>query len=114
MLIVFIITFTLTSCPPTTLSLSLSLSPLIASEYGLFNPDDDPTKGRWLEQGRSLDYYHLKNGVSSILSLSLPPSPFSPILSLSPSPFLFLPPSLPPSLPPLLLLLHFFTGYIRV
>uniref|UniRef100_A0A1X7VGP0 FERM domain-containing protein n=1 Tax=Amphimedon queenslandica TaxID=400682 RepID=A0A1X7VGP0_AMPQE len=33
-----------------------------ASEYGLFNPDDDPTKGRWLEQGRTLDYYHLKNG----------------------------------------------------
>jgi talin len=33
-----------------------------ASEYGLFSPDEDPTKGRWLEQGRTLDYYHLKNG----------------------------------------------------
>lgn len=32
------------------------------NEYGLFNPDEDPTKGRWLEQGRTLEYYHLKNG----------------------------------------------------
>ena len=38
----------------------LSLSPPLANEYGLFYPDDDPTKGRWLEQGTTLDYYHLK------------------------------------------------------
>ena len=36
---------------------------LTANEYGLFNPDEDPTKGRWLEQGRTLEYYHLKTGV---------------------------------------------------
>ena len=34
-----------------------------ANEYGLFKPDEDPTKGRWLEQGRILEYYHLKSGV---------------------------------------------------
>lgn len=37
---------------------------LTANEYGLFKPDEDPTKGRWLEQGRTLEYYHLKSGVS--------------------------------------------------
>lgn len=36
-----------------------------ASEYGLFKPDEDPVKGRWLEQGKTLGYYHFKNGVSS-------------------------------------------------
>ena len=35
-----------------------------AQEYGLFKPDEDPTKGRWLEAGRTLEYYHLKSGVS--------------------------------------------------
>ena len=34
-----------------------------ATECGLFKPDEDPTKGRWLEMGRTLEYYHLKNGV---------------------------------------------------
>ena len=37
---------------------------VLATEYGLFLPDDDPTKGRWLEQGRTLEYYHLTDGVS--------------------------------------------------
>ena len=34
-----------------------------ATECGLFKPDEDPTKGRWLEMGRTLEYYHLKSGV---------------------------------------------------
>ena len=38
-----------------------SLSP--ASDYGLFLSDDDPRKGIWLESGRTLDYYMLRNGV---------------------------------------------------
>ena len=33
-----------------------------ANEFGLFKPDEDPTKGRWLEQGRTLEYYDLKSG----------------------------------------------------
>ncbi|XP_055873161.1 talin-1 isoform X5 [Biomphalaria glabrata] len=32
------------------------------SEYGLFLADEDPKKGVWLEQGRSLEYYLLRNG----------------------------------------------------
>ncbi len=36
----------------------------VANEFGLFKPDEDPTKGRWLDQGRTLEYYHLKSGVS--------------------------------------------------
>lgn len=39
----------------------------IASEYGLFKPDEDPVKGRWLEQGKTLGYYHFKNGVREML-----------------------------------------------
>ena len=35
-----------------------------ANNYGLFNPDEDPTKGYWLEERRTLEYYHLKSGVS--------------------------------------------------
>ncbi len=43
-----------------------------ANEYGLFKPDEDPTKGRWLEQGRTLEYYHLKSGVGPLpCSLSI-------------------------------------------
>lgn len=34
-----------------------------ASDYGLFLSDDDPRKGIWLESGRTLDYYMLRNGV---------------------------------------------------
>uniref|UniRef100_A0A8C1FTI7 Talin 2a n=1 Tax=Cyprinus carpio carpio TaxID=630221 RepID=A0A8C1FTI7_CYPCA len=33
-----------------------------ASEYGLFLSDEDPRKGIWLEGGRALDYYMLRNG----------------------------------------------------
>uniref|UniRef100_A0A8B9J0L4 Talin 2 n=1 Tax=Amazona collaria TaxID=241587 RepID=A0A8B9J0L4_9PSIT len=33
-----------------------------ASDYGLFLSDDDPRKGIWLEAGRTLDYYMLRNG----------------------------------------------------
>ncbi|XP_051578035.1 talin-2-like [Myxocyprinus asiaticus] len=33
-----------------------------ASEYGLFLSDEDPRKGIWLEAGRTLDYYMLRNG----------------------------------------------------
>ena len=46
--------------PPSPLPLP---SPSPAHEFGLFKPDEDPTKGRWLEQGRTLEYYHLKSGV---------------------------------------------------
>lgn len=31
-------------------------------EYGLFLADEDPRKGVWLEPGRSLEYYLLRNG----------------------------------------------------
>ncbi|KAL0601295.1 Talin-2 [Plecturocebus cupreus] len=39
------------------------------SDYGLFLSDEDPRKGIWLEAGRTLDYYMLRNGMES---LSLP------------------------------------------
>ncbi|XP_076439084.1 talin-1-like isoform X2 [Babylonia areolata] len=32
------------------------------TDYGLFLADEDPKKGVWLEQGRSLEYYLLRNG----------------------------------------------------
>ncbi|XP_016086932.1 talin-2-like [Sinocyclocheilus grahami] len=35
---------------------------IAASDYGLFLSDDDPRKGIWLESGRTLDYYMLRNG----------------------------------------------------
>lgn len=35
-----------------------------AKDYGLFLTDEDPKKGVWLEPGRSLEYYLLRNGVS--------------------------------------------------
>ena len=35
-----------------------------ASDYGLFLSDEDPRKGIWLESGRTLDYYMLRNGVN--------------------------------------------------
>lgn len=35
-----------------------------ATEFGLFLADDDPKKGVWLENGRTLEYYLLRNGVS--------------------------------------------------
>lgn len=42
--------------------ISLSVN-LPASDYGLFLSDEDPRKGIWLEAGRTLDYYMLRNGV---------------------------------------------------
>lgn len=35
----------------------------IAQEFGLFLSDDDPKKGVWLDNSRSLEYYLLRNGV---------------------------------------------------
>lgn len=35
-----------------------------AGEFGLFLSDEDPRKGIWLENGRTLDYYLLRSGVS--------------------------------------------------
>ena len=47
----------------TTVSFQGRLCLPTAQEFGLFKPDEDPTKGRWLETGRTLEYYHLKSGV---------------------------------------------------
>jgi len=33
----------------------------VANEFGLFLADEDPKKGVWLEAGRSLEYYLLRN-----------------------------------------------------
>lgn len=33
-----------------------------AKDYGLFLCDEEAKKGVWLEQGRSLEYYLLRNG----------------------------------------------------
>ena len=44
---------------------------LIVSDYGLFSQDDDPSKGKWLEPARTLDFYPLKSGVSNNLLLLL-------------------------------------------
>lgn len=41
-----------------------------ASDYGLFLSDEDPRKGIWLESGRTLDYYMLRNGVSTLACLA--------------------------------------------
>lgn len=35
-----------------------------ANDFGLFLSDEDPKKGIWLEAGKALDYYMLRNGVS--------------------------------------------------
>lgn len=35
-----------------------------ANDYGLFLSDEDPKKGIWLDAGKALDYYMLRNGVS--------------------------------------------------
>lgn len=42
-----------------------------ASEYGLFLADDDPKKGVWLESGRSLEYYLLRNGVRDCVLIDI-------------------------------------------
>lgn len=44
---------------------SVLMFPLAANDYGLFLSDDDPKKGIWLEAGKALDYYMLRNGVSN-------------------------------------------------
>lgn len=37
---------------------------ILAKDYGLFLADEDVKKGVWLEPGRNLEYYILRNGVS--------------------------------------------------
>ncbi|KAF8776988.1 Talin-2 like protein [Argiope bruennichi] len=39
-----------------------------SKNYGLFLADEDPKKGVWLEPGRSLEYYLLRNGVPNPLN----------------------------------------------
>lgn len=41
----------------------------LAKDYGLFLADEDVKKGVWLEPGRNLDYYILRNGVSDLISV---------------------------------------------
>lgn len=41
-----------------------------AKDYGLFLADEDVKKGVWLEPGRNLDYYILRNGVSTYTMLT--------------------------------------------
>lgn len=57
----------LTSSPihPTSVQLPAVLSS--ANDFGLFLSDEDPKKGIWLEAGKALDYYMLRNGVSASL-----------------------------------------------
>lgn len=38
-----------------------------AQDYGLFLADEDIKKGVWLEPGRNLEYYILRNGVCNLL-----------------------------------------------
>lgn len=42
-------------------------------DYGLFLADDDPKKGVWMENGRSLEYYLVRTGVINgfVLRLTL-------------------------------------------
>lgn len=35
------------------------------NQYGLFQHDEDPKKGFWLEPGRTLDHYLLRDNVST-------------------------------------------------
>ena len=37
------------------------------NQYGLFQHDEDPKKGFWLEPGRTLDHYLLRDNVSTLL-----------------------------------------------
>lgn len=48
------------TCASNTLAFVLHVP---ASDHGLFLSDEDPRKGIWLESGRTLDYYMLRNGV---------------------------------------------------
>ena len=43
----------------------------VAKDFGMFQPDEDPRKGIWLEPGRTLEYYLLKTGVRKAISLIL-------------------------------------------
>ena len=45
------------------ISTHIYLFTLAAFNYGLFIPNSDLTKGIWLDNGRILDYYMLKNEV---------------------------------------------------
>ncbi len=36
----------------------------LAQKYGIFVSNSDASKGTWLENSRTLEYYLLKNGVS--------------------------------------------------
>lgn len=40
----------------------VEINPGNPNEFGLFLADEDPKKGVWLESGRSLEYYLLRNG----------------------------------------------------
>jgi len=40
---------------------------VLDKDFGLFLTDDDPKKGVWLEPGRTLGYYMLRNNVSALV-----------------------------------------------
>ena len=42
-----------------------------AAQYGLFLADEDPKKGVWLEPGRTLEHYLLRENVSAFLSITI-------------------------------------------
>ena len=42
-----------------------------AQLYGLFLTDDDPKKGVWLEPGRTLEHYLLRDNVSICIRLTI-------------------------------------------
>ena len=42
-----------------------------AAQYGLFLADEDPKKGVWLEPGRTLEHYLLRENVSTWFFFSL-------------------------------------------
>ena len=53
-----------------------------AAQYGLFLADEDPKKGVWLEPGRTLEHYLLRENVSECYFLfdhMDPPIPFNQI-----------------------------------
>jgi len=54
----------------------ISVLSRVVSDYGLFSQDDDPSKGKWLEPARTLDFYPLKSGVSNYYSANVRLSAF--------------------------------------
>lgn len=44
--------------------ISINLYRFLAKEYGLFRLEEDPTKCVWMENGRTLEYYLVRSGVS--------------------------------------------------